>query len=265
MASQSLNLKNMKYTEKYTVNWHDTDANRIARVGRLVEHLQELANRQCESSGLPLDRLRDERGLGFILGALSLKLHLPLRAYDEVELVTWCRPARGYIFNRYFEIRKDGELALSAISTWVIVDVNSKQMVRISPDDPMHSSFYYDEPISPDAVPPKARISKDAALFPVGKRRIMYSDIDYNMHMNNTRYPDMICDHLCEMTDGECAYRVGEMSLSYLKESHLGATLTVLRSEADGDGNILVRTVGEQGDTCLEAVVRLIPLDRDEL
>ena len=247
----------MKYIEKYTVNWHDTDANRIARVGRLIEHLQELANRQCEKSGLPLEHLRDERGLGFILGALSVSLKKPLYAYDEVELVTWCRPARGYIFNRYFEIRKDGELALEAITTWVIVNVNSKQMVRVSPDDPMHNSFYYDDPIASDAVPPKARISKDAPLLPVGERKIMYSDIDYNMHMNNTRYPDMICDHLCEMTDAGCAYRVSEMSLSYLKESPLGATLTVLRDNMSEDGNISVRTVNEQGEVCLEAVIKL--------
>ena len=246
----------MKYSEKYIINWHDTDANRIARTARLVEHLQELANRQCEVSGLPLDRLRDERGLGFILGALSMTVYKPLHAYDEVELVTWCRPARGYIFNRYFEIRKDGEVAAVASTSWVIVDVNKKEMVRISPDDPMHTSFYYDEPVPQDTVPPKARIGRDIELYEVGKRKIVYSDIDYNMHMNNTRYPDMICDFLSEMTSGDHT-RVSSISLSYIKEAPLGETLTVLRSDADDDGRIFVRTLNELGEVCLEAVLTL--------
>ena len=91
----------------------------------------------------------------------------------------------------------------------------------------------------------------------MGKRKIVYSDIDYNMHMNNTHYPDMICDFLCEMTDSESSYRVAQMSLSYLKESALGATLTVTRSEIGEDGTIFVRTLNAAGETCLDAAVRL--------
>ena len=104
---------------------------------------------------------------------------------------------------------------------------------------------------------PKARIAKDAELYEVGRRKIVYSDIDYNMHMNNTHYPDMICDFLEEMTSENESYRVAAMSLSYVKESHLGSTLTVMRSKMSEDGTVMVRTVNEAGETCLEAVVRL--------
>ena len=90
----------------------------------------------------------------------------------------------------------------------------------------------------------------------VGKRKICYSDIDYNMHMNNTHYPDMICDHLDEMT-GEIPYFVSKLSLSYLKESPLGATLTVTRSNMSEDGKIEVRTLNEAGESCLEAMISL--------
>ena len=99
-------------------------------------------------------------------------------------------------------------------------------------------------------------MDKDAELKEVGKRRIMYSDIDYNMHMNNTHYPDMICDYIDEMT-GDIPYYVSGMSLSYIKESHLGATLTVTRGEMSEDGRINVRTLNEAGEPCLEAIVKL--------
>ena len=106
-------------------------------------------------------------------------------------------------------------------------------------------------------LPQKARITKDAPLFEVGKRKIVYSDIDYNMHMNNTRYPDMLCDFLTEMTDESTAYRVSSLSLSYIKESLLGATLTITRGEMSEDGKINIRTLNEQGEACLEAIVGL--------
>ncbi len=248
---------NMKFTYNLKTNWHDTDANRCVRPSKIVEYMQETANRQCECSGLPLEWLRDEKGLAFILGALSLNIYSPLHAYEDVEVHTWCKEAKGYIFNRYFDITRQGELIAEASSTWVLIDINSKNMVRASAYDFFDGCFYYDEPVDPEKLLPKARISKDAEMIEVGKRRISYSDIDYNMHMNNTHYPDMICDYLDEMTDPNTAYTVSQLSLSYLKESRLGATLTITRSEPDDRGLIAVRTLNETDEACLEALVKL--------
>ena len=247
----------MKFTYKIKTNWHDTDANRCVRPSKILEYMQEAANRQCESSGLPLEWMRDEKGLAFILGALSLNIYKPLRAYEEVDVHTWCKEAKSYIFNRYFDITRDGELIAEATSTWVLIDINNKTMVRASSYDFFDGCFFYDEPVDSEKLLPKARIAKDAPLFEVGCRKISYSDIDYNMHMNNTRYPDMICDYLCEMTDKDTAYTVSQMSLSYLKESSLGATLTVTRSNPDENGIISVRTLTKSGETGLEATVKL--------
>ena len=250
----------MKFTAKYTSNWHDTDAHRIVRAGKLVTYMQETANRQCEASGLPLDALRDEKGLGFILGSISMKIDKPLYAYEDFEVRTWCKMARGYTFNRYFEIVKDGEVIASAATVWVLIDINEKKMVRAENYEWMHERFYYDEPVDPASLPKKARITQDTDLFPIGQRRIVYSDIDYNMHMNNTHYPDMICDFLDEMTSDATAYRVGAMSLTYVKESKLGATLSLSRSKMDEQGNILIRTQNEQGETCLDALAQLVEI-----
>ena len=245
----------MKFTYKIKTNWHDTDANRCVRPSKILEYMQETANRQCEYSGLPLEKLRDEKGLAFILGALSMNIYQPLHAYEDIEVNTWCKEAKSYIFMRYFEIMRGGEKIAEAATTWVLIDINNKTMVRAGNFDFFDGKFYYDEPVDPSVLLPKAKIAKDAQLFEVGKRKIMYSDIDYNMHMNNTRYPDMLCDFLAEMTDER--YRISSLSLSYLKESRLGATLTVTRSERGEDGTVSVRTLNESGETCLEALVGL--------
>lgn len=247
----------MKFTLKIKTNWHDTDANRIVRPSKIVEYMQETANRQCEASCLPLEWLRDEKGLAFILGSISVNIYQPLHAYEEIEVKTWCKEAKSYIFMRYFEIVRGGEKIAEASSTWVLIDLNTKSMVRAASYDFLDGCFYYDEPVDPSVLLPKAKIAKDAELFEVGKRKIAYSDIDYNMHMNNTHYPDMICDFLSEMTDKENPCRVSAMSLSFLKESPLGATLTAMRGEMTENGIVNVRTLNEFGDTCLEALVKL--------
>ena len=247
----------MYYSKHYTTKWHDTDPCGIMRPSRVLEYMQETANRQCEFSGLPLEWMRDEKGLAFILGSISLNIYKPLHAYEDIEVRTWCRESKSFIFNRYFDILRDGEKIAEAASVWVLIDLESKTMVRASAHEELWRGFYYDEPIDPSALLPKAKISSEAELYPVGQRKIVYSDIDYNMHMNNTHYPDMICDFLDEITDRESPSHISAMSLSYLKESALGATLTVMRGQADESGCIPLRTLNENGDTCLEAIVQL--------
>ena len=208
---------------------------------------------QCEKYGFGLDKLRDEKALGFVLGSIQANFKKPLYAYDQITVRTWCRESRGYSFMRYFEIVRDGEVVAEASSTWALLDINARTMIR--GDESYDGFFPIDEPLDAKSLPRRARASK-AELERVGTRRIVYSDIDYNMHMNNTHYPDMLCDFLEEMT-GEIPYFVSGMSLSYIKESHLGATLTVTRGEMQENGTIDVRTLNESGETCLEAVVKL--------
>lgn len=240
----------MKFTNTYTTMWHDTDANRVMRTSKILMYLQETANIGCDKLGIPLDRLRDERGLGFILSQLSMKILRPIHSFENIEVSTWCREAKGYSFYRYFDIKINGKPCVFASSIWALVDINSRSLVKC--DESMVPHFPYDEPVSADRLPPRARVSRNDVLEYVGDRRIYYSDIDYNMHMNNTNYPDMLCDFLPDMN----GKYVSEMSLSYLKEAPLGATLKINRGLRE-DGYFVFKTENASSDICLEAIVKL--------
>ena len=89
----------------------------------------------------------------------------------------------------------------------------------------------------------------DDELELLGERRIVYSDLDYNMHMNNTRYADMLCDFM----PLEDIPKIKGMSLSYLHEAALGDTVKVYTKKTDDRYSF--RTVNQNGITCLEAEV----------
>jgi acyl-ACP thioesterase len=126
-------------------------------------------------------------------------------------------------------------------------------MVRASAYDFFDGCFYYDEPVDAEKLLPKARIARDAEMREVGKRRISYSDIDYNMHMNNTHYPDMLCDYL-PLADVE---RIRGISLSYLHEAAYGDRISVWGVKRES--GYLFRTFNEKGEVCLEAQIELDP------
>ena len=246
----------MKYTEKYRVKWHDTDASRRVRPSELLVYMQETANLQFVSHGRDLDAKRDEDGYAFILSKMCVDIHAPLHAYEEIEVETFTCESRGFSFNRCFRILRGGEVIAEALSVWALINIRDAKLIRAE----VYDVGFENEPILCPAAPLRIKMPPADSFSECGKRRIVYSDIDYNMHMNNTHYPDMLCDHLSEMIDGDAAYTVGAMSLSYIKESHLGATLTVTRGEMREDGGIDMRTLNENGEACLEAVVKLIKI-----
>lgn len=243
----------MKYTHTYSTLWHDTDASRVVRAGRIQMYLQETGDLQCKSYGIPLDRLRDERGVGFILSKIALKVYKPIGAHEEIKVSTWCTETKGYSFHRFFDIECGGEVVARASSLWALMDVRSHALVR--GNDELASHFPYDAPIPPEELPLQARIGRSQVLERVGVRTVGYSDIDYNMHMNNTRYPDMLCDFLPCMQ----GKYVSEMSISYIKEAPLGAVLEVFRGPGDG-GEYLFRAQRDDGEVCVEAMVKVLEI-----
>jgi acyl-ACP thioesterase len=113
--------------------------------------------------------------------------------------------------------------------------------------------FTAEEPL-PLVTPRRFAVPEN--MTEVGTRRIVYSDIDYNGHMNNTRYPDMVCDYL---PDGTVPH-VRTMHLEFAKEARYGATLRVergCRTAETGETVYLVRTIDEAGEVCLSAEVWL--------
>jgi acyl-ACP thioesterase len=95
------------------------------------------------------------------------------------------------------------------------------------------------------------RVPKTEVLELIGERKIVYSDLDYNMHMNNTRYADMLCDFM----PYDKIPNIRGISLSYLHEAAFGNTVKVYRSD-DGE-KFDFRTVNEEGKVCLEAEIIL--------
>ena len=238
----------MKFTQHYTTKWHDTDANRLVRPSALVTYLQETANEHLIHIGVSLDDLRDRYGLAFILGSISLRIYEPLFSGDAIAVETWTCGERGFRHNRCFRVLREGKTIAEAISVWALIRLSDGSLVKVE-DMPYH--IEPEEPITLSRVPVRLKMPPIEEMEQAGTRRIVYSDIDYNGHMNNTRYPDMLCDFVPEMRES----RMTGMVLSYRKEAAFEHTLRVFRAKTE-DG-YLICTVDEEGSICTEAFVKL--------
>lgn len=241
----------MFHAESYNLLWHDTDPTGQVRPGALLRYMQETGNRQCRASGYDLDRLFRESGQGFLLARLQLSSYAPLHAYEDIEVRTWCPPSRGYTFLRCFSVLRGGETVAEALTSWALMDARRHALLKVTD---FHGEFPEGDPLDPDRLPAKVRMSPAVQTEPVGERRVVWSDADFNRHMNNTRYPDVICDFLpSEEIEGHC---LSSLSISYMKEAPLGEILRISRARLTGNMcAYLIKATRGDGEICFEAQI----------
>ncbi len=237
----------MIFSRKFTTRWHDTDASRRVRPTQLLVYMQETSNSHIDSLNCNLEWLRDEKKLAFILSKTRLAINAPLYAYQDITVSTWTCESRGYAFSRFYEIHRGDELIATADTTWALVSLESRQLCKV---DSFPVEFEHESPVD-IGLPLRFRVPKTENMELVGERNIVYSDIDYNMHMNNTKYADMLCDFI----PYEQVSSIKGISLSYLHEAAFGERIKLYRSFEDGKYSF--RTLNGEGVTCLEAEILL--------
>ncbi len=215
----------MKYIQKFTVSSHDVDINKHVRPSIMLRYLQEAAFNQHNEYGPTFDRLRREKK-GYILARAQLRIYGDLCINDKIDAETWHCPSKGFIFNRCGRIWRRGELIAELVTVWALLDVETKRPLRA---EEMEYGFTPDEPLDLTS-PIRVAIPKDASLTDMGTRTVRYSDIDENIHMNNTCYPDMFVDFMPGCTE----HTVTEMTLNFENEAKYGESFSVMHTEIDG-------------------------------
>ncbi len=233
----------MKWTGNYKVNNHDTDLNNIVSLTGILRYMQDAANCQMKDEGPSYDELFS-KGLAFVLSRIKVSVYHPIYAHDEIEVSTWACESSGVSFNRCYSIKKNGEIMAEAYSIWALVDTNAHKLIRVSD---FEGDYGQDAPVELDMAK-RFRLPADINLTLVGERCVEYQDVDMNLHINNTRYGDILCGYIPEMKGN----RVIQFEINYISEAPLGETVKVYMAKGD-EGTYFFRTVRDGGKTNIEA------------
>ncbi len=239
----------MIFSAPFTVNFHDTDCYARMRPSAVLMYMQEAANLHLNAYGPTMDELR-QSGRAFLLSRVRVSIKRALPAYTPIEAQTWIsNDDHGFSFNRYHRIMAEGEVAAEAMSVWALVNLETRHPIRA---DQFTYNFAGEDPLVLPRILPRRIIAYDPEEIAV--RPVVYSDCDYNGHINNTHYPDLLCDYL---PAGETR-RVQDVEINFLGEAPLGDSLTIYRAEdLEHDERYLFRTIRADGSPNIEAVVTL--------
>lgn len=236
------------YGYKSSINVYNVDMNRKARPAGILREMQQCGSKQMADQRPSYDELLD-KGQALMLSRLDMVIPQEVCLDEEIEVFTWPCPSVRATFLRNYLVRKNGETAAMISSQWTLVNSETRKIMKV--EDVDFSNFTMDEYV--DVMPgSKFKISREDAetLEAVGQKTVRLSDVDYNGHMNNTNYVDMLCDYIPELTAG--THRVTAMRIHFSKEAPLGETIEIKRLRTPDDKYIF-RTFREDGDVNVEA------------
>ncbi len=234
----------MKWTENYRVNSHDCDERGRVRPSAVLRYMQETANLQLHTLG-PTEAELIASDRAFILSRLNMSLYATLHAYEEICVSSWACESRGVTFNRCYEIRRDGELVAEAATVWGLIGISERKIYKV---EDIELPFDTDDPLELD-FPKRVRTPRELNMALVGEWTVVYGDIDKNRHMNNTNYPDMLCEFIPEVERKQ----ILSVAITFAAEAKRGENLKVYTAESDG--TYYFRTVRTDGTVNVEAAI----------
>lgn len=178
--------------------WEETFALRFGAIDRsdrltadaAFGFFQEAAISHAERLGVGRAAMAG-RGQGWVLSRITVFMERRPRWGETITVRSWPRGGERLFALRDYDIRDaSGAPLVRGRSSWLILDLEKRRPLR--PQAVMDNL-----PLNPglDALPGGGGgLEARDGLIRAGERRALYSDIDYNGHVNNVRYIQWIQD-----------------------------------------------------------------------
>lgn len=197
----------------------------------------DLAGEDYGDRGLPHDKLLNE-GFVFLVSRVRFSLKRNIRAEERIKLVTYERKITGpFCIRDYILEDEEGGQLIAGRSAWILCDPVTRRILR--PSSFPYAIQNHEDIQLPVGEPEKLRLPE--SMERIGERRVVYSDLDGNGHVNNSVYGDMACDVLpMELFQGE----LKEFAINFVKEAKPGDTITLYQG-MDGDSHVVAGYLDE--------------------
>ena len=230
------------YKEESAIRFAGVDQSDTLTIASTFDLFQEAAMNHAEILGVGREALKQSGNI-WILSRLSVFMACRPNFGKKIITRAWPRGSNKLFAVRDYDIhysqaisdREDGPCLDSALvrgrSAWLVLDIEKRKPLRpqIATDKlPLNEGINAlpGENVEGNDPPPSLAARDFTAAEPV-LRQACYSDIDYNGHVNNTRYIQWIQD----LFDPEILNKAGQIRLdiNYLSEVLPGETISMYR------------------------------------
>lgn len=227
-------VKELIYKSNIHVDLRDVDFSRKMKLSSLFSYFQDIASFAADELGFGIERLAKEFGVAWVLLKIRVDIERLPEWDEEITIETWPIQPKRVEFQRDFLVKdKNGNVIIRAVSVWVIMDIKERRLKRAD-----MIGLRYPELSRERAIETRLGKLKDfGQLEEAYKKVIGYSDIDFNGHLNNSKYVDFIMD--CFTIVEHEKYEVQSIEMNFINEALPGNTITLYKDISNRQNGIV--------------------------
>lgn len=205
------------YTQNYEVTDIAVDCYGRMKTSMILFLAQEVAGRHCVSLSVDYETLARKRMFWAVTRHRVQITRIPRRG-ETIRVETWPMPTTRVAYPRsVVAYDQQGNECFRSISLWVLMDLDKRNMIL-----PGKSGISVEGTLrGTELASPNGLLAKE--LTNHVQRRVCFTDLDRNCHMNNTRYLDWIDDLLPSAFHEN--HHPKEFTICYLAEAREGQIL----------------------------------------
>lgn len=196
---------------------------KVTAIFRLFQDAAMLATQDIKADSISLAK----RNVDWVITRMDVEIIRLPKCNEEITIITYPGKDLMMVYPRHFFIKdQQGNIIIRASSLWALIDATTRKVLTgrnvISRLEPETS----EEELP---LPGKVIMPEEKSYF--GQKVIRYSDIDFNCHMNNVRYVEMLMD----VNDFEFyeSNRPSFISLNYIKEIKEKDTVSIFTNDVN--------------------------------
>ncbi len=235
------------YQEEMEVKFCQCDASHRLKLSELFRILTDIADTAFAFRGMDHQFLMENR-MVFLITRFSVQVsRIPVQT-EQIRVATWEQQIERAQFIRNFCVwDTQGNVLIEVSSGWILVDPVDRSILRPDQFEERFSGSLRPMPEEKSGAPDFVRLrlrESDEGVLRGEDRKIVYSDIDGNGHVDNARYIDMAMDILPERLSSLPPEYV---QVAFNREAMLGESLQMFWKE-DG-GKVTVKGMAEGKDS----------------
>ena len=199
------------YQKEFIISNNDVDYRFNLKPANLFRFFQDIALKATEEVGADSISL-SKRGIDWVITRMDVDIKRLPHCNEKITVCTYPGKDLAMLYPRYFYILdSNNEIIVRSSSIWALIDAKTRKVIvdkdTIKRLPGEHQDFEL-------PLPSKIAPSENKEL--IETRTIHYSDLDFNCHMNNVRYVELLMDiHDFEFYK---SHRPSFISLNYIRE-----------------------------------------------
>jgi Acyl-ACP thioesterase len=199
------------FAKNYIISNNDVDERfdlKVSAIFRLFQDVAMLATRDLKVDSMSLSK----RNIDWVITRMMVEIKRLPKCDEQISVFTYPGKDMAMLYPRYFFITDTkGEIIIRSSSIWCLIDndtrkvVVDKEVIKKLPEESHESQLPFPEKV---AMPMNQKY--------IERRTIHYSDLDFNSHMNNVRYIELLTDTHDSSFYKE--HKITSITLNYLKE-----------------------------------------------